>query len=446
MKKEVGSVKVKDETKKSLKYSVISGSFYGVTDGSANSYVSPFAIAMNASNNQVALLTSIPSLIGPLSQLGTVKAMEKTKSRKKIIIMSALLQSMMLIPMMLIPFIFLNKGAAILVVLFSLYAVFGSFFGPAWTSWMGDLVPEKIRGRYFGNRAKIIGLVILVVSLIAGFLLDRFPKNKVFIGFFVLFLVAFIARLLSVYFVSKMYEPKLVIKKSLQFSFFEFIKKVPSNNFGRFSIYIALINFAVYVAGPFFAVYMLKDLEFNYVQYTIINIVSGMATLIGLPLWGKFEDKYGNVRALKICGLLIPLVPLLWTFSPNFYYLVFIQIYAGLVWSGFNLAAANFIFDATSIQRRATCDAYNTILSGIGIFIGAILGGYLATHLKISFMNIFLFIFVISTILRLLISLLILPTIKEVRKVKRTPLLSIIGLTQKGFNHETIGWNAQKKK
>ncbi|MEK6973762.1 MAG: MFS transporter [Nanoarchaeota archaeon] len=444
--KKKGPYPVDKKIKKSLKYSTISGSCYGVTDGTANSYVSPFAIAMNASNNEVAMLSSIPNLIGPLSQLGTVKAMESFRSRKKIIMTSALIQSFALIPIMAIPFFFLKDGALSLIVLFSLYAVFGSFLGPAWTSWMGDLVPENVRGRYFGNRAKIIGLVTLVAMLLASFLLDKFPKKEVFYGFLILFSIAIIARLFSVYFVSRMYEPVLKIKKNLQFSFIEFIKKAPFNNFGKFSIYVALINFAVYVSGPFFAVYILKDLSFSYVQYTIINIISGVATLIGLPLWGKFADKYGNITMLKICGFLIPFVPLLWIFSPSFYYLIFVQIYAGLVWSGFNLAAANFIFDATTVQRRATCDSYNTLLGGMGVFIGALIGGFLATNLKISFMNIFLFIFVISTALRLLVSLLMLPRIKEVREVKRFPLLNVIGLSNRGLHHEVIGWHTNNKK
>ncbi len=451
MKKEVSknhnSKNIDDKVKKSLKYSVISGSFYGVTDGTGNSYISPFAIAMNASNNEIAMLSSIPNLIGPLSELGTTKAIEKLKGRKKVVMLSALLQSFILIPILLIPFLFLQNGPIILIALFSLYAIFGFFLGPALTSWMGDLVPENERGIFFGNRGRIIGFITLVASLAAGFFLDIFPKNRVFIGFSILFLVAFLARLASVYFMGKKYEPKLVLKKKLQFSFIEFLKKMPFNNFGKFAIYSSLINFAVYVAAPFFSVYMLKDLQLSYTKYTIAIITSGVATLIGLPLWGKFGDKYGNIRALKICGFLIPLVPLLWVFSSNFYYIILIQIYAGLVWSGFNLSTTNFIFDSTSVQRRATCDAYNTILMGFGAFVGATLGGYLATNLEISFMNVFFFIFIVSTILRFSISAIMLPKIKEVRKVKRTALLDIIGISHnRGFAHRTVDWYQPKKK
>ena len=135
---------------------------------------------------------------------------------------------------------------------------------------------------------------------------------------------------MSLYYTAKMHEPEFTLKKKFQFSFFEFVKRMPFNNFGRFTIYIALMYFAVYVASPFFTVYMLKDLHLSYLKYTILTIGSGLATLIGLPLWGKFSDKYGNIRSLKITGFLVPIAPLLFLFSPNYYYLLFVQIFSGL--------------------------------------------------------------------------------------------------------------------
>ncbi len=430
-----GSFSNNKKTDKSLKDSIKSGIAYGFNDGTTNSYISPYALALGANNNHIAMLTSIPNLLAPLSELGAMKAMHKFHSRKKIIIFSALLQTLMIIPMMIIPFFLLDKGPLVLVFFFSAYAIFGTFFVPAYDSWMGDLVPENIRGRYFGNRSKIIGFVSLTVMLISGYFLDLFDKG-VFVGFFVLFIIGIIGRLMSLYYTAKMHEPEFTLKKKFQFSFFEFVKRMPFNNFGRFTIYIALMYFAVYVASPFFTVYMLKDLHLSYLKYTILTIGSGLATLIGLPLWGKFSDKYGNIRSLKITGFLVPIAPLLFLFSPNYYYLLFVQIFSGLAWSGFNLSAANFLFDSTTKQRRPACDAYSAVIFGLTIFLGASLGGYLATNLTISFMNKMLFIFLMSFILRLIMSLVMLPFVKEVREVNKRPLMEIIGFGHKGLLHK----------
>jgi MFS family permease len=90
---------------------------------------------------------------------------------------------------------------------------------------------------------------------------------------------------------------------------------------------------------------------------------------------------------------------------------------SGVTWAGFNLAAGNFTYDAVTRQRMGICVAYMTILSGIGVFLGAIIGGIIAS-LPIKFMNIFLFVFLVSGIARLIVILFMMHKIEEVRPVK----------------------------
>src|SRR3989344_3455064 len=427
--------------KKSLKYSIYDGAGNAINDGSGISYIAPFAIALKASNNQIGLLSSIPNLIAPISQLWSTKAIQKIKSRKKIVIFSALMQTLMWIPIILIPFLFLKNGPIVLIITFSIFAIFASFLGPVWASWMGDLVPEKKRGRYFGNRSKITGLVALIVSLGAGFFLDIFPKNDVFKGFVILFMIALVGRLISIFFLSKKYEPKFEIDEKYQFSFTQFTKKMSSNNFGKFTIYLILMMFAVYVASPFFTVYLLKQLNLSYTTFTIISVASSLATLISLPLWGKFADKYGNMRIIKLSGLLVPFVPFLFLFSTNIIYLLIIQVFSGIAWAGFNLSTTNFVYDSTTPQRRTACIAYQNIWVGVGIFLGTTVGGLLATHVPVKSLGAFFGIFLLSAILRLACSLYMLPKLKEIREVPKESMIHIFGHTlSRGFNHRILGW------
>ncbi len=439
----------KEKIDKSLKLSIAEGSSYAVMDGVGNAYISPFAIAMNASNAQIAALTSIPSLVAPFFQLKTASILEKVGSRKKIILANIFMHSFLWLPILLIPFLFLKNGPLILIILFSLAVIVSSFINPVWMSWMGDIVPEDQRGRYFGKRSEIIGLVGLISMLLAGFFLDLFPKNEVFIGFAILFIIAIIARLFSGVLFARIYEPKLIIKKEFEFGFIDFIKKMWTTNFGRYTIYMMLIYLVVMIASPFFTVYLLRELKFSYTIYTIINVFSALASLFSMPLWGKIADRFGNVKVMRLTGLLIPLVPILFIFSPNQYYLMVIQTYSGFVWAGFGLSSGNFVFDAVGREKRAVCVSYLNILSGVGIFIGASIGGYLATNLDIGFMNIFLFIFLVSAILRFGVSASMLPLIKEERKVDEKPLYSIIGLKLNniahGFHHHMLHDITEKK-
>jgi MFS family permease len=354
--------------------------------------------------------------------------MEKA-SRKKIAVCTTLLQALMWIPIITLMFLFQKEPSVapiLLIMVYSLLILFGTFYGPAWASWMKDIVPKK-GGKYFGTRNRICGFVALISMLIAGFILDYFKKTKLFIGFAILFAIAFIARSISAFLFTKKYEPELKPAKEYYFSFKQFLKKLPQNNFGRFTIFVAVMGFAVATASPFFAVYMLKDLSFSYTFWITVVISSAVTNLLFMPIWGRFADRYGNLRTIKITGIVIPIIPLLWLAAPLFNstgsvfaYLIAVEGLSGCVWAGFNLASSNFIYDAVTRQRMVICTAYSNVLNGLGVFIGATIGGIIASqNFKIIGLSSILFIFLLSGLLRLIVFALWIPKIKEVREVEK---------------------------
>jgi MFS family permease len=412
--------------KKSLKYSTKDGVAWSVNTGLGSNFITPYALKLGANNTQIGLLTSVPNLVASLSQLETPKLMEKA-SRKKIVTNCVMVQALTWLPISLVAILFLFFGGnamiapTLVIIFYTVYLLMGTLVSPAWSSWMGDLVPEKERGRFFGRRNRIVGFAGIIAMLVGALFLDFFKNwNYALLSFVAIFMVAMVARLISWHYLTKQQEPKFKYEHEYYFSFSNFVKRMRNNNFGRFTIYVASMDLMVNLAAPFFAVYMLKELNLNYFVFTVITVSASLATVLSMPFWGKFSDRYGNLRALKICGLLIPAIPILWLVSPNPIYLVFVQFISGTVWAGFNLAAVNFIYDAVSRQRRGICFAYFGTLDGICIFVGATLGGLFATYANVGFMSTLLLLFLVSGVLRLAVSAIMLPELKEVRKVEPT--------------------------
>lgn len=409
--------------------SVYEGSAYAVSEGFGMRYITPYALQLGATNAHIGFLSSLPSLLGNFSQLFTSKVIEKF-SRKKVVVRGALIQAIMWLLIIAIGalFFFLHLNSKItpmiLVLIYTVLIAAGSFIAPAWNSWMKDIVTEK-SGTYFGHRNRIVGFVVLLSMLVGGFILDYFKKTKIFIGFVVLFSLAFIARIVSTFLLSKKYEPKLTHEKGYFFSFWQFVKYIPKSNFGKFTVLVALMQFTTAIASPFFSVYMLKDLGFSYTQWIIVTISSSLASLLLMPLWGKFADHYGNIKAVKITSFLVPFVPLLWVASlivPKsflIFYLVAVEAFSGIAWAGFNLASSNFIYDAVTRQRMALCVAYYNMLNGIGVFLGATIGGFLSSSPLIIGISPILLVFLISGIARLVVAILMTPKVREVREVKK---------------------------
>ena len=250
-------------------------------------------------------------------------------------------------------------------------------------------------------------------------------------GFWIILTLAMTARFISWYFLTKMYEPKFKHSQSNYFSFLEFLKRARESNFARFVFFVSGLNFCVNIAAPFFAVFMLRDLKFSYLTYTLVIIPVTITTLLLIHRWGRLADRIGNVKVLKFTSLFIAVLPFLWIIYRHPAYLIFVQVLGGFAWSGFNLCATNFIFDSVSAPKRTRCFSYFNALNGFGISMGAILGGYLAAHLPELFGYQLLFLFMVSGILRFLIILFFSPKIKEVRKVEDARTQDILGLLLK---------------
>jgi len=148
-----------------------------------------------------------------------------------------------------------------------------------------------------------------------------------------------------------MKEPAFHIYEESKFSFLDFIKKMPKTNFGKFVIFLTLMTFSVSIASPYFSVYMLKDLGLNYLTYTIIISAAQISNFIFILIWGRYSDFFGNKKIMTVTGYLIFILPLLWIFSTNIFYLIGVQVFAGFLWSGFNISTFNFIFDTVSPSK-----------------------------------------------------------------------------------------------
>lgn len=146
---------------RSLSYAVKDGVYYSIMAGIGESYISPFAIFLKATNSQIAFLASIPPLLGALVQLISVNILNQIKDRMTVILTGVIAQALTWIPIFLLPFLFKPYAPYLLIISVTAYFTFGNLATPAWNSLMGDIVPEKTRSSYFGYRNKMMSIFTL---------------------------------------------------------------------------------------------------------------------------------------------------------------------------------------------------------------------------------------------------------------------------------------------
>jgi MFS family permease len=412
-----------NKIKRSLNFSIIDGSFFNVMDGFTTSFIAPYALFLKASNLVISLLASVPDLVASVFQLSAIKANDVFKSRKRLIVLVVFFQALLWLPLMFIPRMFANGASGSMVLCFMvLVAMMGYFAGPLWRGMMGDLVSEHERGKFFGKRNQIIAVVGFISTFVAGGILQYYSGFNALKGFTILFIVAFIARSFSALFLFLMYEKKRVVaapvfRKKDTFTLMSFLKNLKRTDYGRFVLFVCLFRIAVSIASPFFVVYELKYLHYTYLQFTILTAAEILASFLLLGFWGRRNDNQGSKIVLLITGLIIPMVPLLYLASANFYFLLLVSLMSGAAWGGFNLAVSNFMFDASTPDNRVKYVAYFNLLHGIAIFIGAAGGGLLLKLLGDNVGSIKA-LFLLSGLARLGVALFLFPALREMRIIQ----------------------------
>ncbi|MBU0548817.1 MAG: MFS transporter [Candidatus Omnitrophica bacterium] len=419
------------KTSRSLKFSFRDGIFASAMIGFTQDYFTPFLLLLGGTVRHVGMLNALPNLFGSLIQVKSADITEKIKSRRKTINIFVFIQAFMLLPMAIVA---LRGGIspAVFIAFVTLFASCGAISTPAWGSLMSDLVAKERRGEYFGWRNRILGLIIIGSALIAGFILYFMKKINVFYGFGIIFSLAFLYRLISWYYLKRMHEPPIEYKKENYFNLIDFLARIRESNFAKFVLFVAAMNFSINLASPFFAVLMLKDLQFNYLLYTLITITATLTLYLMISRWGRHADKVGNLKIIRFTAPLIGITPLLWIFNHNPIFLIFVQIYSGFLWAGFSLCTTNFIYDAVMPEKRARCISYFNVLNGLALSCGALIGGFLLRYLPPLFGYKIFMLFLISSVLRIAIGAFMPMKLKEVRPVERIDnnalFFSIIGM------------------
>ena len=414
---------------KSLGHSVKDGVAYAMMSGFGESYFSAFAIFLKATTPQIAILASLPPLLASSAQLLAVYIGQHTGARKNVIIIGAVIQLCALALIAAMPVFFPAHGFVILIGLVVFYFAGSNLGAPLWGSLMGAIVPTGIRGRFFATRTKMSSIASFSALILAGIILQAFHDlSLTYYGFLSIFLLGVIARIVSVWHLSQQHDPPHLhaldgdVINLFNRRFFK-----GESKFLRFSLFHACMQSAVAVSGPLVVIYLLRVLEYSYLELTINTAASVVMQFLVLNRWGRLSDLFGNRIILRSTGFIIPFVPLLWILSSDFFYLILVQAISGLIWSGFSLSASNFVYDLTTQQKRAGLMSVHAMVAAAAVFLGASIGGLLAVTLpseiriagtEYSWQTAIYGVFFVSAMLRLIVAAAFLPRLQEVRDVK----------------------------
>lgn len=365
----------------------VEGLFSNASESFVGNFITPFALAFGATNSQVGALTSATNAASALGLLPGAKFDQRYGGRKWVFLLcTGLLGRLLLLALVLLP-LFFNASMIVYGIIAVVVArgFLNQFCYPAWSGLVGDLVPEEIRGRYFGSRNIAVGLAALVCNPIAGQVILMGGVYGYQISFGLALLFGFIATVTF----SRIKEPKpqqpaVQHRERPHKSLKSHVSVWHSPRFLSFTALAFLWHLSLQAAGPFFAVYQIKNLGGTVAHIGVLSSVGAVASMAGQRIWGAQNDRRSASWVMAATGLFIPVIPALWAVVPSWWYLPFIEVISSFLWAGYWLSNFNLLLELSPDDQTPHFVAVYQSVVSIASFVGPILGGILVNMITIK--------------------------------------------------------------
>lgn len=256
-------------------------------------------------------------------------------------------------------------------------SLFNAVLGVVWNGWMHDLVPSRLRGRYFSQRNRICQGATLVFVLGAGCVLSWGDYSaRVFQA---VIAIACLCRLGSLYYFWLMPNSRHTAKPKVKPApFLDQLRTVRrSHSLLLFIAFGAVWSFAANCFGPFYHVFMFEQLNFSGVQVGLLATLTAFGGMISLPVWGGLLDRFGNKASMAVALALWQAQNLLWcVLTPaNSAILYGMWFWGGALSAGFVLGQFTILLKLIPAEARNLSIGLNLAVTSAVAAISPVLGG-----------------------------------------------------------------------
>lgn len=200
-------------------------------------------------------------------------------------------------------------------------SLLGQSVSAMWFSWMADLIPERMRGKFWGARQGWVMAASLLALWGSGYLLDVFPPPRggqpgSWTGFNLIFGVGALLGCLDIIIHLAVPEPKPKLDAESNW-FDRLVDPLRNADFRRLTFAMGVFTFAAGL-GSLGLVYLKQDYAFSYSYLAALVIVTTLGTLVSSPIWGWVIDRIGGRAFSAAMFLVLPLPATAWFFMKSY--------------------------------------------------------------------------------------------------------------------------------
>jgi MFS family permease len=286
------------------------------------------------------------------------------------------------LPLALLPFLPLGPDGrrALLLAVAGTHHGLGIVANNAWNVWMGEMVPARVRGRYFGRRTALCAAAGGLCALAAGLALDRGQRaTGAGPALQALALLACVSGGLSVVLMARQHA-RPARREPIRWAMYALRRPLADPRARRVVAYAVAWNGACGLSAPFFGLYFLRDLGTGYALFAAQGAGLALTKIVSAPSWGRAVDRLGPKRVLVVCTGGLAISPLAWIAAGpgQLWPLVIEAAVGGLLFGGH--AVANFALPLSIApeRERSFYLAAVAVAGGAAFAVTSALGGALA--------------------------------------------------------------------
>ncbi len=356
----------------------------------SGAFLVAFALALGANNIVIGLLAAVAPATQVL-QIPTIYLVQRWRSRQRVTVLSSAIGRAMWLVIAALPWVVPGVLQVPLLFICLLgYNGMAAVSACSYNSWVRDLVPERIMGRYFARRTAWSMAVGAAASLVGGWFVDygKHHHDLQLEVYSALFISGAAMGLFAVMWLGRMPEPRMKDPPARGL-WRQVLEPLGNRNFRRLLGFTGTWTFALNFAGPFYVVYMLKRADLDMTTIILLSVFSQATNVAFLRTWGRLADRYSNKSTLGVAGLLMTLALGLWLFVtdlPGHWMpiglLVVIHGITGIATAGATLCSGNLALKVAPRGSATSFLAANALVAGVMGMLAPALGGIMAHQLE----------------------------------------------------------------
>jgi MFS family permease len=265
-------------------------------------------------------------------------------------------------------------------VFFLISSLLAALVGVSWTSWIQEWIPGKVRGKYFGNRNRLVTIGTIAFLLTSGKLLGFFESSIV--GYQILLLIAILLRAASIigqHRILSANKQERHVENYRWRDYPEILRGAPA--LVTFIIFGCVFNFGTSLIGPFYTIFMYDQIGLTVTQVSWLIMIASLGGALSFPGWGKLLDKYGNKPVIVFCLTAWQLQNLLWCIlTPSLSWLLYpMWLWGGVTSAGYVLGTFNLMLKVMPPKAKTTGISLFVAITSLVAAVAPILGGQIFT-------------------------------------------------------------------